>query len=233
MRIVLFGATGMVGQGVLHECLDAPDVEQVVAVGRGPTGMTHPKLVDVTHKNFMDLTAIEDELRGADACFFCLGVSSTGMDEPDYARITIDLTIAAARTMLRASPGCVFIYVSGAGTDSTEKGRTMWARVKGRTENALLAMPFGAAYMFRPGLIKPERGIVSKTPGYANFYRFGGSALASALLKIAPGTTTSTSRVGLAMLECAATRPTQWIVETRDINRLARTRAARSGRNVR
>lgn len=227
MRIVLFGATGMVGRGVLLECLDAPDVEQVVAVGRTPIGATHPKLVEVMHKDIFDLTAIEERLRGADACFFCLGVSSAGMAEADYARITHDATLAAARAMLRASPGCVFTYVSGAGTDSSEKGRSMRARVKGRAENALLALGFGGAYMFRPGLIKPERGIVSKTPGYARFYRFGGSALAGLLLKIAPGTTTSTSRVGLAMLECAATRPAQRILETADINRLAQARLGR------
>lgn len=227
MRIVLFGATGMVGKGVLHECLDAPDVEQVIAVGRSPAGMTHAKLVEVIHKDFTDFTAIEDRLRGADACFFCLGVSSSGMKEPEYTKITYDTTLAAARSMLRASPNSVLTYVSGAGTDSSEKGRSMWARVKGRTENALLAMPFGGAYMFRPGLIKPERGIVSKTPGYANFYKFGGSALASVLLKVAPGSTTSTSRMGLAMLECAATKPRERILETKDINRLAEARAAR------
>src|SRR3954469_11554360 len=158
MNVILFGASGMVGQGVLLECLDAADVSRVVSVVRRPTGITHAKLTEVVHADFFDYTAIEPSLRDADACFFCLGVSSVGMKEQDYRHLTYDLTLAAAKTLHRLNPKLVFIYVSGTGTDSTEKGRSMWARVKGRTENELMRMPFRKAYMFRPGLMQPEPG---------------------------------------------------------------------------
>src|SRR5262245_56335881 len=153
MRIVLFGATGMIGQGVLRECLVEPAVTEVLAVGRSATGREHPKLREVTHADLADLTPIEAELRGYDACFFCLGVSSAGMSEDTYRHITYDYTMAAARVFAAQDPDATFIYVSGAGTDSTEQGRTMWARVKGKTENDVLAL-LPNAYMLRPGYIQ-------------------------------------------------------------------------------
>ena len=166
MRAILFGASGMVGQGVLRECLLDPDVETVLAIGRGTTGQQHPKLREIIHPDIANLAPIESQLTGYDACFFTLGVSSVGMKEAEYRHITYDFAIGAAGTLARLNPGMTFIYVSGAGTDSTERGRTMWARVKGETENALLRMPFKAAYMFRPGFIQPLHGIKSKTALY-------------------------------------------------------------------
>jgi len=154
MKIMLFGATGMVGQGVLRECLVDCDVTRVLCVGRKPTGQQHPKLSELVVPDMTDYSAVEDKLSGFDACFFCLGVSSVGMTETDYRRITYDLTLAAAQPLARLNPQMTFIYVSGAGTDSTERGSTMWARVKGATENALMRLPFRAAYMFRPGFTR-------------------------------------------------------------------------------
>ena len=167
MKVILFGATGMVGQGVLRECLIDAGVESVLAVGRSPTGQQHPKLHEIVHGDFTDFSAIESELSGYDACFFCLGVSSLGMDAERYRHLTYDITMAAATTLARLNPGMVFIYVTGRGTDSTEQGSLRWARVKGKTENDLLKLPFKAAYMFRPGGIQPLHGMRSKT-GWIN-----------------------------------------------------------------
>src|SRR5580698_3602450 len=162
MNVLLFGATGMVGQGVLRECLLDSGVESVVSIGRSATGVhsasgvSNPKLREIVHADLADYSTIESQLTGFDACFFCLGISSTGLTEEQYSRITYDITLRAAETLARLNTGMTFVYVSGAGTDSSEHGRTMWARVKGRTENALLRMPFRAAYMFRPGVIQPR-----------------------------------------------------------------------------
>lgn len=220
MKVILFGATGMVGQGVLRECLLAPDVEQVLAVGRAQTGQRHEKLRELLLKDFLDASS-ESALDGYDACFFCLGVSSAGMKEEDYRRVTYDLTLAAAQVLARTSPGMTFIYVSGAGTDSTEKGRSMWARVKGRTENALAAMPFRAVYLFRPGFIQPMHGIVSKTPLYRAIYKVF-SPLYPVLKAVAPRYVTNTEAVGLAMLATAELGAPKKVLENDDINELAR-----------
>jgi uncharacterized protein YbjT (DUF2867 family) len=220
MQVVVFGASGMVGRGVLRECLLADDVERVIVVGRSPLGMKHPKLRDIVHSDFSDFTALEPELANLDACFFCLGVTSSGLSEAEYTRITYDTTVAAARAFLRASPGSVFVYVSGAGTDATEKKRAMWARVKGKTENALLAMPFRAAYMFRPALIQPRHGIVSRTRSYRIFYVVMWPLLP--VLRLFPGLTTTTDRLGQAMLACVRGNASAPIVTSRDINRLAK-----------
>ncbi len=163
IKAILTGATGMVGEGVLRECLQHPDVEQVLVINRKPGGVTseasaRPKLREIIHTDFFDLTPIETELVGYNACFFCLGVSSVGMKEADYKRLTYDLTLHAAQLLARLNPDMMFCYVSGAGTDSTAQGRSMWARVKGATENALLQLPFRKAYMFRPGFLKPTEG---------------------------------------------------------------------------
>ena len=159
MNVVLFGATGMVGQGVLRECLLDQKVQTVLSIGRSATGQAHPKLRELVRKDLLDFSPIEAQLIGFDACFFCLGVSSAGMTEEAYRRVTYDITMAAAQTLARLNPAMTFIYVSGAGTDSTERGRIMWTRVKGKTENALLRLPFKAAYMFRPAAIQPLHGI--------------------------------------------------------------------------
>ena len=170
MKVVLFGATGMVGQGVLRECLLDADAEGVLAIVRNSSLPQHDKLREIVHQDVSDLSPIEDRLSGFDACFFCLGVSAVGMKEEAYRRLTYDLTISAARTLAKLNPPMTFIYVSGAGTDSTERGRLMWARVKGRTENALLQMPFKAVYLFRPAYIQPLHGIRTKTRWYGAAY---------------------------------------------------------------
>jgi uncharacterized protein YbjT (DUF2867 family) len=217
MKVILFGATGMVGQGVLRECLQAPDVEAVLAIGRTGTGQAHAKLRELVHADLTSYAAIEAELAGHDACFFCLGVSAAGMSEADYTRVTYDVTLAAARVLARLSPAMTFIYVSGEGTDSTEQKRAMWARVKGRTENALLSLPFKAV-MFRPGLIRPLHGIRSKT----RLYRIGYTVMwpLFPLLGLF-GLLTTTERVGRAMLRVARDGAPRPILGNRDINELA------------
>lgn len=220
MKVILLGATGMVGQGVLRECLLDPGVERVLAVGRSGTGQGHEKLRELVHGDFMDFAAVEKELTGWDACFFCLGVSSAGMKEADYTRVTYDCTIAAATVLARVNPGMTFVYVSGAGTDGTEKGRSMWARVKGRTENALLALPFKGAYMFRPGFIQPRNGIKSKTRLYRAVYAVAGP-LYPLWKALAPGLVTTTDQVGRAMIRVAREGAPKQVLENRDINALA------------
>ncbi len=155
IKAIVFGATGMVGEGVLHMSLGHPDVESVLVLGRKPCGVNHPKLTEIVHGDFFDYTAIAPRLAGYNACYFCLGVSSIGMNEKDYTRITYDLTMEAAKTLSRLDPEMTFCYVSGLGTDGTEHGRSMWARVKGKTENDLQNLPFKGVYLFRPGFIKP------------------------------------------------------------------------------
>ena len=159
IKAIVFGATGMVGEGVLHVSLNHPDVESALVVGRKSCGVSHPKLLEIIHDDFFNYTPIESRLAGYNACYFCLGVSSIGLNEKDYTRITYDLTMEAAKRLSRLNPGMTFCYVSGMGTDSTEKGRTMWARVKGKTENDLQRLPFKGVYCFRPGFIKPIKGL--------------------------------------------------------------------------
>src|ERR1043166_5801109 len=159
IRAILFGATGMVGEGVLHEALTDPTVESVLVVGRRSCNVKREKLGEVLHDDFHDYSKIEDRLRGYNACFFCLGVSSIGKYEEEYRRLTYDLTMAATRTLSRLNPDMTFCYISGAGTDSTEAGKRMWARVKGKTENDLMKLPFKAVYAFRPGFIRPTPGL--------------------------------------------------------------------------
>jgi uncharacterized protein YbjT (DUF2867 family) len=220
MKVLLFGATGMVGQGVLRECLLDPNVERVVTVVRRPTGQKEAKLTELVQPDLAALGSLEPQLKGFDACFFCVGVSALGMSEEEYARMTYDLTIGVAKTLLHTSPDLTFVYVSGAGTDSTEKGRMMWARVKGRTENTLLSMPFRAAYMFRPGLIIPLHGIRSSTRWYNAAYAVI-RPVYPLLRRLAPSSITTTEQLGRAMLAVARKGYSTHILEMADINRLA------------
>ena len=219
MKVLLFGASGMVGQGVLRECLLDPDVERVLSIVRAPTGQSDQKLRELVHKDFVDFSGIENELASYDACFFCLGVSSAGMKEADYGRVTYDITLAAARVLARLNPAMTFIYVSGLGTDSSEQGRSMWARVKGKTENDLLRLPFKAAYMFRPGGIVPLHGVRSKTRLYQAFLMVFGP-LMPLLYRLLPQYVTTTEQIGRAMLNAAKQGAPKSILETADINRL-------------
>ena len=218
MNVILFGATGMVGQGVLRECLLDPDVTRVLSVARSSTGQRHEKLRELLHQDFTDFSAVRPELTGHDACFFCLGVSAAGMSEAEYTRVTYDFTLAAAKVL--ANPRMTFVYVSGAGTDSSEKGRSMWARVKGRTENALLALPFKAKFMFRPGYIQPMHGIRSKTGWYRAIYAVT-TPLFPILNAVFPRSVTTTERVGRAMLAVAKRGAAKSLLDNADINALA------------
>jgi uncharacterized protein YbjT (DUF2867 family) len=217
MNVILFGASGMVGQGVLRECLLDPDIENILSIGRSKTGQRHEKLREIVTNDIANLTPFADQLTGYDACFFTLGVSSVGMKEADYRHITYDLTMGAAQTLAALNPQLTFIYVSGQGTDSN--GRSMWARVKGETEDALLLLPFKAAYMFRPGFIQPLHGIKSKTSLYRIPYAILGP-FNSLFLKFFPKYATSTEVLGLAMIKAARYGAPKKVLESQDINAL-------------
>jgi len=219
MKIILFGASGMIGQGVLRECLADPRVERVLAIVRQPLGRSHEKLRELVHGDFQDYACIESELSGYDACLFCLGVSSAGMKEADYRRITYGFTLAAAETLARLNPAMTFLYISGQSTDDTEQGRIMWARVKGATENALLRLPFRAVYLFRPGFIQPLHGIRSRTRLYRLVYALA-RPLFPLLKRLAPDALTTTEQLGRAMLRVAIEGYERPRLEMRDINRL-------------
>ena len=217
MKVILFGATGMVGQGVLRECLLDADVEIVLAVGRSPTGVQSAKLREILHGNFLDFSTIESQFAGFDACFFCLGVSSVGMSEERYRHLTYDITLAAATTLSKLNPGMVFVYVTGQGTDSTEQGRLMWARVKGKTENDLLKLPFKAAYMFRPAGIQPLHGVKSRTAWVQAIYVVT-APLLSYLARTAPKYMTTSEQLGRAMIKVARDGYPKPVLESEDIN---------------
>jgi uncharacterized protein YbjT (DUF2867 family) len=219
MKVLIFGATGMVGQGALRECLLDEAVSEVVTIGRTPTGQAHPKLKERVAKDLFDLAALDTDLRGADACLFCLGVSSAGMTEAAYTRMTHDLTLAVAEHLAGLEPGMVFIYVSGAGTDSSEHGRTMWARVKGRTENDLRRLPFRRVYLFRPGFIQPLHGIRSRTGWYNLLYALF-RPLAPLVRGLFPSATLTTESLGRAMLLAARPGSPKEVLEARDLNDL-------------
>jgi len=216
MDVLILGATGMVGQGVMRECLLDPGVNRVVTLGRHGTGNAHPKLREIVHADLFHLQPIEEQLTGLDACFYCLGATAAGKSEREYARINYDMTLAVAETLARIDPGMTFVYVSGQGTDSSERGRTMWARVKGRTENALLRLPFKAAYMLRPGIILPMHGIKSKTTLYRVFYSLM-TPLYPVLRKFFPRAITTTEHVGRVMLRLARSGYSKPVLETADI----------------
>jgi len=236
LRVIITGTTGMVGEGVLHECLQHPAVEAVLILNRKPLGLTHPKLREIVHTDFYNLGPIESQLTGYNACFFCLGVSSVGMPAEEYYKVTYTLTMHVAATLSRlnpvpvapaapaasAAPGnMVFAYVSGAGTDSTEKGRSRWARVKGKTENDLMLLPFRRVYAFRPGFIKPIKGLRNAHAfyKYINWMFPLGRALY-------PAGFATLSEIGLAMIHLARHYDGDAIVSGKDIIRYAAAEAA-------
>ena len=219
-RIILTGATGMVGEGVLLTCLAEPGVEAVLSLSRRPSGHTHPKLRELLVPDFFDLSAVESQLAGYSACFFCAGVSSVGMNEADYTRVTHDLTLHVAKTLAQLNPAMTFVYVSGAGTDGQETSRQMWARVKGRTENELLKLPFRAAYLFRPGLMQAVAGQAHVKGSYR---LLGG--LTPLLRRVAPAYACTLREVALAMLAVARHGATKPVLEVPDLVRLARAQA--------
>lgn len=220
MNAIIFGATGMIGSGVLLECIEDDRMESVLVIGRSSCNIHHPKLREVLHQDFFNYDPIKGELSGYDTCFFCLGVSSAGKSEADYTRLTYDLTLAAAEALASVNEAMTFCYVSGAGTDSTEKGRIMWARVKGRTENALLRLPFKNAYMFRPAFIQPMKGVRSKTMLYQALYAVLGPI--SPVLKVwFPNYMTTSEAQGRAMIEVALKGYKNRIISCREINEIA------------
>jgi uncharacterized protein YbjT (DUF2867 family) len=216
IRVIITGVTGMVGEGALHECLLSPDVEKVLVVGRRACGVQHAKLTELVHKDFFDLSPIESQLAGYNACFFCLGVSSVGMKKPDYEKMTYDLTMNFARTLAKMNNDMSFCYISGAGTDSTEKGRLHWARVKGKTENDLQKLGFKQTFLFRPGILKP-------TPGLKNtlgFYKWAGWLMPVFQL-LAPNSITSLKQLGKAMIRAVTNGYDKNIIEVKDIKILS------------
>jgi uncharacterized protein YbjT (DUF2867 family) len=219
LNVVLFGATGMIGSAVLLECLDAAEVKSVLVVGRRACDVSHPKLREAIVEDLFKLDAVS--LAGCDACFFCLGVSVVGMSEPDYRRVTYDLTLSVARTVVAAAPKSVFVYVTGKNTDSTEQGPAMWARVKGKTENDLMHLGFRGAYMFRPGIIQPLRGARSSTAWYQAFYNVFGPFL-TFLRWLSPSLFLTSVDMGRAMISVAARGYPKPILEIADIHAAAR-----------
>jgi uncharacterized protein YbjT (DUF2867 family) len=217
IKVILFGATGMVGEGVLLTALDHKDVESVLVIGRRSCNRRHDKLKEVIHHDFFDYSAIEEHLKGYNACFFCLGVSSVGMSEQEYTRITYDLTMHAATTLSRLNPEMTFCYVSGTGTDSTEQGRMMWARVKGKTENHLKKLPFKSVYLFRPGLMKPVEGQKNLKP----LYKVAGM-MYPLFQFLSPKNVCALEDVGLAMMNAVKIGYQKQILENLDITQLAK-----------
>jgi uncharacterized protein YbjT (DUF2867 family) len=217
IKAILTGATGMVGEGVLHECLQHDDVEQVLVVGRRPCGITHPKLKEIVHPGLYDLSAIESQLTGYNACFFCLGTTSLGKKEPEFYKVTYELTMSFGKTLSRQNPGMTFCYISGAGTDSTEKGRTMWARVKGKTENDLMKLPFTKVYNFRPGVIQPTKGLKNTLA----FYKYFGWLIPIIRL-VSPEYITRLKELGVAMIHAGSKGYAKQILEVKDILALAK-----------
>jgi uncharacterized protein YbjT (DUF2867 family) len=216
MNVLIFGATGMVGQSVLRECLLDPQVYNVVSIGRSATHQSWPKFREHVLKDITELSAFTDELSSIDACFFCLGVSSVGMNEEKYHAVTYDLTMNIATTLVKIQPHMTFVYVTGASTDSTEQGSSMWARVKGKTENALLKLPFKSAYMFRPGAILPKNGVKSKTKLYQTFIVIL-SPIFPLLQKWFPNAVIDSEQIGRAMINVARDGFPIPILESKDI----------------
>ena len=215
-KVIITGATGMVGKGVLLECLDHDSISEVLVIGRNPAGMEHPKLKELIHKDFSDFSGVKNQLTTYDACFFCLGISAAGMKEQQYKRITYDFTLSLAKTLIETNSEMTFNYVSGQGTDSTEKGQMMWARVKGKTENDLLNIGFKQAFMFRPGMIIPLRGIKSRTKSYQFMYDYF-MWLVKMVKAIAPNSVVNTTQIGQAMINTVLNGYNKNILKAKDI----------------
>jgi uncharacterized protein YbjT (DUF2867 family) len=216
IRVVITGVTGMVGEGVLHECLLSSDVEKVLVINRRPCGVNHPKLSEIIHQDFYDLTSVASAVSGYHACFFCLGVSSVGMKKADYEKMTYDLTMGFAKTLVKANPEMQFCYISGAGTDASEKGRIHWARVKGKTENDLQKLGFTHTWLFRPGILKPTKGL-KNTLG---FYKWTGW-LAPVIENLMPNAISSLAQLGQAMIQVVEKGYEKNILEVKDIKILS------------
>jgi len=217
IRAIITGATGMVGEGVLHECLAHPEVEAVLVITRRPCGVQHPKLKEVLHQDFSDFSGLEKELTGYNAGYLCMGVSSIGMTEETYTRLTYDLTMALARTLAKLNPDMTLCYVSGLGTDSSEQGRVMWGRVKGRTENELMRLPVRKAYMFRPAFIQPTKGLKNTYTVYRML-----APLFPVLKFLFPNYMVTLREIGLAMVNSVNKGPDKRVLEVKDIVKLAR-----------
>lgn len=216
VRAIVTGATGMVGEGVLHECLLHPEVESVLVITRKPCGVSHPKLKEIIYGDFLDLSPIESQLSGYNACFFCLGVSSIGIKEPEYTKISYTLTMNVAQTLGKLNPEMTFCYVSGAGTDGTEKGRMMWARVKGKTENDLAKLPFRAVYNFRPAFILPTKGLKNAH----SFYKYI-TWLYPIVHPLFPNSFGTLKEVGVAMINSVIFGADKKVLEAKDIAMLS------------
>jgi len=214
IKVVITGVTGMAGEGVLHECLQHPAVSEVLVINRRPCGVSHSKLKEIIHANFFDITPIQAQLAGYDACYFCLGLTSVGKKEAEYFDLTYNLTTSFAETLCKANGKMQFFYISGAGTDSSEKGRTMWARVKGKTENDLVKLGFKAAYNFRPGVMLPFNG----QKNWPRLYKF----IAKLFKFFSPKNVLTMQEVGKAMINCVTTGYSKNILEISDIKALAK-----------
>ncbi|MEO9968034.1 MAG: NAD-dependent epimerase/dehydratase family protein [Reichenbachiella sp.] len=220
LKVIITGATGMVGKGVLLECLDHPGIEKVLTIGRTELDMSHPKLSELIHKDFSDYSNLEADLTGYDACYLCMGVSASGLSDEKYYELTYGYTLALAKVLYKLNPGMTCTYVSGEGTDSTESGRSMWARVKGKTENDLLAVGFKKAFMFRPGAIIPLRGIKSKTKAYQFGYDYF-MWLIKLIKWLAPNAVVNTTQIGLAMIHATIEGAEKNILRPKDIIKLS------------
>lgn len=217
IKTIITGTTGMVGEGVLHECLHHTDVESVLLINRRTANVQHPKLKEIIHNNFYDLKNIEEQLSGFNACFFCLGTTSIGKSKEEYSKITFDITKSFADTLVKLNREMTFCYVSGTGTDSSEKGKIMWARVKGKTENYLLKI-FPKAYMFRPGLIIPTKGLKNILTPYKIFF-----PLLPVVKLLFPKHVCSLKQIGQAMINAATIGHEKKILEVEDIKTLAQS----------
>jgi uncharacterized protein YbjT (DUF2867 family) len=217
IKVIITGVTGMVGEGVMHECLTNPDVEKVLVINRKPCGVSDPKLVEIIHQDFFDITPVEGQMKEYDACFFCLGVSSVGMQKTEYYKLTYTLTMHFAERLSKLNPEMTFCYISGAGTDSSEKGRINWARVKGKTENDLMKLPFRKVYAFRPGLLHPEKGMKNVHSGY-NLIGF----MYPFLRAVVPNIVSTLSELGLAMINSVTKGYEKPVLEVKDILALAK-----------
>lgn len=219
MHVLLFGATGMIGQSALRECLRAPDVERVTTVVRKPTDATDPKVREIVHQDFHDFSAVADQLAQADACLYCLGVASAGLTEAEYTRITYGIALAAGEALVARNPRMRFVFISGAGAVAAEQGGTMWGRVKGHTENALRKLPFAQVVIVRPAFVQPLHGVTSRTALYRAAYVLT-APLAGLLPKVAPGLATTSEHLGLALLEIARHGADKAVLESKDIHAL-------------